>query len=148
MAFRATNVIPEQGFSRAKALAVNLKNFTSSRSIEYAGGANSERILNALNTLIAFRTQLNEVKTTPGIVQYAQDQEGDLTYDVAAEFVTLIALLETVIANIIITFPTDTGGFLLAVTLDGNGNIVHRVFSAAALAGIRADLDAVANGIS
>lgn len=148
MAFRATNIIPEQGFGRAKSLCERLKRFCDSRSSEYASGANSERILTAMDTLINFRTELNVVKSTPRIAQYAKDQEGDQNYDVAAEFIAVIALLDIAIASIITAFPRDGNDYLLAETMDANGVRAPRNFTSGALSGIRTDLDAVAAGIS
>ncbi len=148
MTFRATNIIPEQGFSKAKALCTRLKRFCDDRSSEYASGATSDRVLETLQTLQAFSTQLDVVKSTPGIAQYARDQEGDQAYDVAAEFIAVLALLDTVIQSLIVAFPKDVNDYLLAETMDANGVRSQRVFTGAALSSIRADLDAVSNGIS
>ncbi len=148
MTFRATNIIPEQGFSKAKSLCTSLKSFCESRSSEYAAGATSHRILDALSTLIAMSVQLDIVRSTPGIAQYARDQEGDPAYDVAAEFIAVLALLDTLTTNIISAVPRDANDFLLTETMDANGVRIPRTFTGGMLSGIRADLDAVANGIS
>lgn len=148
MTFRATNIIPEAGFSRAKSLCSRLKRFCDSRSTEFASGATSERVLDVLATLQAFGVELDAVKSTPGIAAYAQDQEGDPTYDVAAEFVAVLALLDTVSSAIIAAFPRDANNYLLAETMDANGVRTPRNFTGAALSGIRANLDAVSAGIT
>lgn len=148
MAFRATNIIPEQAFAQAKTLAATLKSYCVNRSNDYATGATGKNILDALSALISYKEQLESIRTTPGIGAYAQEQEGDPAYDVGAEFVTLLSLLDATIQDIIATFPTDGSGYLLAETLDASGNRIPRTFPGASLSGIRSNLNAVANGVS
>lgn len=148
MTFRATNIIPEQGFSKAKSLCERLKRFCDSRSSEFSSNTPSNRILDALMTLMAFRTQLDIIKTTPGISQYAQDQEGDPSYDVAAEFTAVLALLDTATQGIISTFPKDGSGYILAETMNSDGILSPRNFTPSSLSALRSNLDAVSNGIS
>jgi len=147
MAFRATNVLPAEGLRDAKGLAVNLDNYAASLSVSFARGENSERILNALSTLISYRQRFASIAATPNLAQYAKAQENDPAYDIGAEFTAMIATLDTVITTIQAAFPKDANGFLLAETLNAAGERVPRKFTGAQLAGIVADLDAVVAGI-
>lgn len=134
MAFRATNNLPAVNYDEAKSLARQLKNYASSRATLFGSGGNSDQIFATLDALKQFRDRLDAIRSTPGIAQYARDQEDDQTYDVVAEFVAMVAAVDAAIAQIVTTFPADGSGFLLAQTLSADGSRSARSFSAAGLA--------------
>ncbi len=148
MSFRATNILPQKGYDQAKKIATNLKRFANKRSADLAGGGDSDQVLGTVDSMILFRQQLNEVATIPGIGEYAQAQENDPAYDVAAEFVALLSLIDAVITEVVSTFPIDGSGFLLAYTMNPDGTQVARTFSIAQMLNLRAALDAVDTGVS
>ncbi len=148
MAFRATNILPETGYDKAKQIATSLKNFSQKRSASLVGGGNSDNVLGTVNSMILYQQQLNAVATIPGIGDYAKAQENDPAYDVAAEFVALLALIDAVIAEVKLTFPVDGSGFLLAYTMNPDGTQVPRTFSVPQMVDLRAALDAVDAGVS
>lgn len=77
---------------------------------------------------------LNGWAATPGLGQYAKDQEANPAYDVIAEFNAMIAAFTSVRDTLIGMFPKDANGFLLYQTLNPNGTISRRTFTAAQLA--------------
>ena len=148
MAFRASNILPEQGYDRAKKLAVQIKRLAEARSISFASGATSAEVLSVADNLGALKAGLDEAKTIPGIAAYAQGQEDDVTYDVAAEFSAVLVAVDAVIANIVATIPTDASGWLLINKINADGTLTARSFTGAQLAGLRTVLDALAAIIS
>lgn len=150
MAFRATNILPQEGFNRAKSLAAHLKNYASTLSASWASGADSEHILDALKTLIGYSDNLKAIRAISGIGAYAQSigAENDPAYDIVTEFNVMILGIDAAVANIIATFPADGSGYLLATQFDGSGGITQRVFTGASLAQARADLDTISTSIS
>lgn len=149
MAFKASNVLPEQGYRRAKQQAVSLKAYCAAKSARYAAGASADDVLGTRTDLVQYRAELNSVTTIPGIAAYAQVQENDETYSVAIEFNALIALIDAVIANIELTFPVDSGPtpYLLEKEFDGSGGYTFRQFTGANLATLRGLLDNVVAGV-
>lgn len=148
MAFRATNILPETGYDQAKKIATSLKKFSANRSAALVGGGDSNNVLGTVDTMILYKAQLNEVATIPGIGDYAKSQENDPAYDVAAEFVALLLLIDAVITEVVTTFPVDGSGFLLAYTQSPDGTLVPRTFSVPQMVGLRTALDAVVAGVS
>ena len=148
MAFRATNILPEKGYDQAKKIATSLKRFSANRSADLVGGGDSDNVLGTVDTMILYKTQLNAVATIPGIGDYAKEQENDPTYDVAAEFIALLALVDAVITEVVSTFPVDGSGFLLAYTISPDGTQIPRTFNVAQMVDLRAALDAVDAGVS
>ncbi len=147
MAFRATNILPERGYERAKQTATGLRRFCNNLSSELAAGGNSKQILGVVDSLVSFKDNLNDVKSIPGMAAYAQEQENDGAYDVIAEFTALLSLIDAAILEVVNTFPTNGSGFLLAETINPNGTREPRIFTGAQLSGIRTVLDAVAVGV-
>lgn len=147
MAFRATNILPQEGYDRSKKIASRLKQFSANRSAALAGGGNSDQVLGTVDSMKLFKEQLVEVATIPGIGDYAKTQEDDPTYDVVAEFTALLVLIDAVVAEVFATFPVDVSGFLQAYTLIADGTQVPRIFTPAQLAGLRTELNAVDAGV-
>lgn len=148
MAFRATNLIPERGLLRAKNQATRLKAAADSFAITFASGGNADEIFQCLDFLRGTKTQFNQIRSIPGIVVFAAEQENDAAYDIVVEFTIMIAAIDAVIANIVATMPQDGSGFLLAYTISANGTRVPRTFSAANLSQLVADLNEISASIS
>ncbi len=148
MAFRATNILPERGYEKAKDHAANLRQFAQGKVVQLASGGNSTQILNILDSLIGYRLNLIDIQSIPGIAAYARTQEDDSTYDVVAEFTALIALIEAGINDIVTTFPVDQSNFLLAEIFNIDGTRSPRNFTSSQLSGLVTVLTSIAAGIS
>lgn len=107
-----------------------------------AGTLPSTLILIVYEALRADRAQLVTAASATGMATFAQEQKGNASLDVVAEFNGVIAAIDNVTSWINSNFPKDGSGFLLAQTLGANGR-VDRVFTAAATAGLRTQLDAL-----
>lgn len=147
MAFRATNILPETGYDQAKKVATQVKRFSANRSADLAVGANSDLMLGTVETMLIFKEQFATLTTIPGIGDYAKEQENDPTYDVAAEFTAMLALIDSVISTVTAGFPVDGSDFLLAYTFNPDGSQAPRAFTPPQTVTIRAALDALDAGI-
>ena len=151
MAFRATNILLSKAYQLAKQNAAGIKTYSTGAVSRLAGGGTSDDVLNVLIQLISYRRNLTNIRNTPGIANYAQTQEDDPAYDVAAEFTALLALIQTGIDLIVNTFPTQNVGgteYMLAYTLNPDGSQTPRAFTAASLAALRTNLSNIASAVS
>jgi hypothetical protein len=71
---------------------------------------------------------------TPGLAQYARDQENDQAYNVVAEYTAMNNAMVSARDSLISMFPKDGNGFLLYQTLNAQGQISSRTFTSAQLA--------------
>ena len=147
MAFRASSLIPETALKTAKGRALAIKVFAVAKSTELVTATKSVDILGIADSIANFVSELNTIKSTPGLAEYAKDQENDQSYDVVAEFNALVASLDAVISTVKSTFPVDSGGFLLSETFNADGTRTPRTFTASQVATIKADLDTVVASI-
>lgn len=118
------------------------RNATNVRNEANSGDIPSSRILTLLVNLRQDRTSLVAAAATPGIGAYAQQIKNNPTLDVVAEFNSVIASLDQVVAWIVANFPQDGQGFLLAQTL-GPAGPVDRMFTPAQTSGLRTQLDSL-----
>lgn len=142
MTFKASNIVPAKGYEIAKARAWKARQSAIQMSALLSANINAQIIVGMVNTLNSHKTELEMVKNIPGILQYAKDQEQDQAYDVAAEFLNLIALIDTAIGTIQTT-PTNT--LINDWTLIG---IAWNTFTPAQTAGLKVDLDAIVAAVS
>ena len=147
MAFRASNIIPATQYDKAKATVIQIKRLVVDRSATFTSGATASEVFSLIDNLSALAKRLDQVKQTPGIAAYATIQEDDATYDVVAEFNTMIAAVDAVITDVVAVLPKDSNGWLLVNKINPDGSLVPRNFTGAQLANIRALLDAVAAAI-
>ena len=104
-------------------------------------------MLATAQNLKTFRDKLAEISTTPGIAAYAQEQEDDVTYDVAAEFTAMLAAIDACVNQIVADMPDD-GTYILAYSINPDGSLTPRNFTGAQLATTISTLTAVANSVS
>lgn len=136
MAFRASNQVKSDGYAEAKRLALSLKAYCLDVKTASAAGPISGNVAIALHErLIADRTRLLAIGGITGIAAYAQDQENDNAYDVAAEFTAMTAAIASV-RDWIIANVTTTGW----VTFSTSG-VATKTFSSASTAGLRTQID-------
>lgn len=149
MAFLASNLIPQSAYQQAKQTALNLRTLAVEAITLTAAGSDAERLLGLLVRLRATQSALTQLATTPGIAAYAQEQEGDAQYDVAAEFTAMLATLDDTADWIAAAMPKDGSGYLLLWTLDvDTGNRVPRTFTGTQLATLGTKLQSIVNAVS
>jgi hypothetical protein len=135
-------------WQRARQLARTIKDSAQAvQNASLAGTLTSSQMF-TLTTLIAdCKVQLTSISGITGIGSYAQAQIGDNTINVATEFSNMIAAMDGIVSWVASNFPKDGSNFLLAYTLSAQGRLVDRVFSAAATAVLRTQLNALISTI-
>lgn len=118
-------------------ITLNLRNEAESFSV----GAN--KIDQYVGQLKNIKADLELLKTTTGLGQFAKDQEADQSYDVVAEYNAMAAQLDLTIQWAIDNLPKDGSGYELTYTRDSAGNKIPRQFSPAQTATFRTQLDAL-----
>ncbi len=148
MAFRASNVIPANRYEHAKRIALQTQRFCDWQASQFASGGTSQDILSCAEKLRYYKQELQNCASVPGIAAYVRAQEDDDTYDVVAEFTALIAAIDAAIAEIVNTFPKDTGDYLLAQKINADGSLSQRNFNAGSVNSLRSLLAAIASQVS
>ena len=139
MAFRATK---PTAYTTAKSTAAQAKQLAQqSRDAMAAGTVSGNVIRQLLDRLLIAKTTFQSVAAVPGIAAYAQAQEGDGAYDVAAEFTAMTDAIDDVGAWILANVPTS-GGYVQMEQWSASGVSV-RQFTTAQTAGLRTQLDAL-----
>ena len=148
MAFRASNILPERGLKQAKLIANNVKSLSGRFAAQFAStGGTADNIYQIVDALRNTKAELQSIAAISGIGAYAQAQENDAGYDIAAEFTAMIAQIDAVITEIGATFPVDGSGFHLGYTWAAGGERVPRTFSVVALSGLTAELNVLVSSI-
>jgi len=107
------------------------------------GGAPSRVILNIASRMAGFRSIMDEARTAPGMGQWVKDEIDDQSIDIIADFNTMFAALDDVIAWIVTNFPND-GTYILARSLLPTGQLSERQFTSGQTAGLQSALTALA----
>ena len=118
-----------------------IKIIAEDRKTRMQSAVTADVILDLLNNFIGLSTTISTQITTPGLAQFAKDQNNDQTYDVVAEFNAAIATIDAVINNIVTTFPKDTH-------LTGLNPNTYQSFPPASTATLRGLLDNVIAAIA
>ena len=147
MAFKAANVLPENGYSRAKERVSALKKYMQSRISQLSTDTNADLVLSIYFDISRGRAELASIAAISGIAQYAKDQENDQTYDVVAEFTALLANLDAITSAVSDGYPRDNNGYLLDRKVVGD-TIEFRTFTSGQLASFVSLMQSAVNGIS
>ncbi len=148
MTFRASNVTPAIAYATVRVAAVNLKlNAQGAVSAMAAGNTDYDYLRGIYRTLFNVDAQFTSLGATPGLEQYAKDQENDAGYDVAAEFVAMQATITAAMAWMDANVPTDVTAKTPANWGDG-GTIISDTFTPAQTSGLQTALTAIASAIS
>lgn len=147
MAFRTDGLA--KAYQRGQNEAIRAKNYATQASAQLAAGSVSgNAVIQVMSQMKSFVEIFDGVSSTPGIAQYARDQENDQGYDVVAEFTAMrnecVACRDWVITN----FPTSAGGFIEKDTLEVDGAITVRSFTSGQTAGLQTALNALAAAIA
>jgi hypothetical protein len=110
MAFRATNDIPEDGLKIAKEHARQLQSFCTTSRDAMTSTVDASRITDTLEGLDHYKEILNDLKSIPGIVDYAKDQENDPAYEVVTEFNAMLANIQAAGDLIVSLLESVRGG--------------------------------------
>jgi len=146
MAFRASNVVPQEAYRMAKGAAVNIKRHCQSYNTKMAASGADYELLRAIaRTLRDGGNQLSELSGTPGLAAYAQAQEDDGSYDVVAEFLALQSAISAAIAWLDANVPTSVT--VQPPSAWDNGPLVIETFTPPQTEGLRSALSAVINAI-
>ncbi len=141
MAFKALNINLARAYDEIRREAArSYSEAVTLRAASLAGSISSAQILGLAGNLRSARIIMEERSSTPGIASYAQAQEDDAAYNVAAEYVTMRDTLDATLAWISSAMP-ENGGYLQAETLNADGSVTYRSFSTAQTAGLRSALD-------
>lgn len=147
MAFRASNILPVKGYEQAKANAWHLKARADYYIATAANGNIGYDFLAELRgDLSRALASLEQASTIAGIVAYAQDQENDPGYDVAAEFTDMTTKIATAITWVDVNTPTN----VTALTPDqwsGISTMISTTFTPAQTAQLRVELQAVSDAV-
>ena len=149
MTFRASNVLPQEGYDNVRSRMYRLRARCVAQSALMAvDGYDADRLLALLDDLADGQQLLSETSGIQGIAQYAKDQENDQSYDVVAEFVALTNAVDAAVAGIISAIPTSNPGNYVALHSFTGSTLTPRTFTAAQMAATKTLIDAVISGIS
>jgi len=143
MTFRASGKLPSEAYKDIRRHAFNIKSTCQEARTAADSPMGADRILALMNQMVGFKVSLAREASTPGLDAYATAQENDPGYDVSAEYLSLTATIDVVIAEIVSTFPTAT-----YLTIGTGGTKTYQQFPATSLADLRTKLDAVIAVIS
>lgn len=147
MAFRATNVIPQVAYQRARATATNVRANCSSFISQMAAGATSYTLLrDAYIFLQNADADFAALAQTPGLAEYATAQEHDEGYDVAAEFGAMRGAVQAVMTWMSANVPTSVTATAPAQWTH-SGPLIATTFSVAQTAPLRTLMQAVVASI-
>jgi hypothetical protein len=118
MAFK-TGLTLDEGFRQARNVAASTKQRLQSTASQLTGTYNALTAIELRQALVYNISQLNASAALPGIAAYAQNQYADNTYDVAAEFSTMLAAFQAIVdwltTNIPSTGVSVTNGLVTGV---------------------------------
>ena len=134
MTFRATNQVCADAYASIKRQAVETKSYMTAQATAMQVASVSAYVpLGVIQHLAQVIGLMDGWTATPGIATYAQAQENDPTYDVATEYGTMRTAMASALTQLVTLFPTS-GGFMAYQTLNADGSITPRQFTAAQLA--------------
>lgn len=144
MTFRATQISASQAFKSLQTQALGTKQYLQTqRALMVAPTCNSGVPLAVIQHLGQVDALMTVWAATPGLAAYARAQYDDQTYDVVAEFNTMKTAITSAKDTLIAMFPKDASGFILYQTIQPNGSIAFRTFTAGQLAGAVTQIDSV-----
>lgn len=143
MAFPATAPELATAYAQIKNRVGFIKQRTQALRAAALSTLSAQAIITYVQEMATMRAMLDTLTATPGLAEYARAAEANSGLDIVAEYNAVIAQLAATTAWIAANFPEDGTGYKLAFTLAGDGTLVWRTFTPAALAGLRTVLDAL-----
>lgn len=105
-----------------------------------AGNTSAARVKESYTALWGYRVRITAAAAVPGIGAYAQEQKGNPSLNVGAEFTAVMNAISGVITWMEANYPKDGEGYLLDTQFN-SGTFTTRVFTPAQSAGLRTVLD-------
>ena len=142
MALKVTNDDAAIAYAALKQRLRAFRSYTQSvRNACEAGAVSANLLIEYYLRLVNEKAANTAATAVPGIAQWAQDRDGGVGYDVAAEFTAVNAAIDNTRDWISTNFPSS-GGYLQKdqLTVDG---VTVRSFQPSQTAGFRAVLDAL-----
>jgi len=147
MAFRATNITPDDAYKRVRGTARNVKtNCTAFVAQMAASGATYTLLRDVYLFLKTADSQFATLSATPGIAAYAKQQEDDVDYNVAAEFTTLRNTISSVLTWLNANVPTSVTA-TAPTDWTQDGPLIATQFTVEQTAPLRTRLQACADAI-
>jgi hypothetical protein len=138
MAFRTDGL--GKAYTKAQNEAIRVKAFaTQARNALIAGTVSANAVMQIMTNMKSSIEVWDSVSSLAGIGAYADNEENDPAYDVAAEFTSMRAEAVTVRDWVITNFPAS-GGFIQKDTLEVDGAITVRQFTPAQTTGLQTAL--------
>lgn len=150
MAYPATLDSLQVALGLADAHATRTKGIVQTlRNASAAGPVGRQSIINLVSTLSQAIAAWNTVAARPGIAAYAQEQKGNASLDVAAEFMAMVTQATSLRDWIVANFPRDAATqAALIYVYDSSGNPTELTFTTADLVTFRTKADAFTATIS
>jgi hypothetical protein len=140
--FNASGQTTADAYVQIRRQAATTKGFlVTQRALMVAPTVSATVPLGVITHLAGVIVRLDALSGTPGLPQYAKDQQNNQAYDVAAAYTNMRQQMLAVRDNLIAMFPKDGNGFLLYQTLSAAGVISARTFTAAQVAPAVAAID-------
>lgn len=148
MAFPASSIVTQRAYQTIKGAANQLRiNLPAINARLSANGATYEDLRDIYNLLKNANAQFDALKTTPGLAQYAKDQEDNQALDIVAEFASMQGAIASALAWMDTNIPVNNRT-LKAPADWGEGTLLDDSFTAGQTAGLRTELTAVVAEIS
>jgi len=137
MAFRTSTSLAVE-YERLKALARHLR----SQCVRHKTATDLPTIVNELlPLLISTSAAFNTVPAE--MADFAREQERDVSYDVAGEFLAMAAAVDDARVTLVAGMPKDTEGYILDRQMDGQGNVTNWALTAEQSTALNTKLDAI-----
>ena len=141
MALNSSNIKAQQAFETIMGKASTLRSgLQAQRTILSANGSSADVVLNVARGVKVSRDLMSSAVTTPGLQAYARLLYDDPAKEFVADVNAAIAACTTLMTWVATNFPKDANGYLLKDKIV-NGEIESRTFTAAAMAGLVAEID-------
>ena len=126
---KATNSTPSEEYDRLKKHVAGLKAWASNKSERLStSGADAEEMENIYFSMRQYLESIEGYLSTPGIQNYAAEQEANASYDLSAEALPITQALASAISLIESQTPTDADGWHLVRRLE-DGELVYRQYA-------------------
>jgi hypothetical protein len=122
---------------RARSIAASIKSeSTNLRNTAQNTTVSAWDILDFRTKLVGYRVRLQQLRAVAGLSDYAKTQLGDAGVDLAADFTSMVAAIDVVLA---LPLPND-GTWLQVMTANPDGTYSWRQFNSAQTATLRTAL--------
>lgn len=149
MAFRATNAVTSDAYLGMKRTASQLKlNVDTFIQQVQTSDTDYGRIQAIYYTLKNADDRLDELKVTPGLATYAEEQEDDPAYDFQAEAQAMLVAITDAMTWIDTNIPVTNRSLKAIDQWESGATIVADFFTPAQTSGLQTLLQAVTDSIS